>query len=110
MSDRDGVESNSADDDNETSFSLTGYTRDSGRLAYRMTYRLQTMDYYYYTDSDLADMDSDAKKAAKKFLTDDLELDEGIDFPSDLTKASAQKMAAQEIKDLMDNRKQHRRE
>ena len=31
----------------------------------------------------------------------DLELDEGIDFPSDLTKASAQKMAAQEIKDLM---------
>ena len=103
VSDRDGVESNSADDDNETSFSLTGYTRDSGRLAYRMTYRLQTMDYYYYTDSDLADMDSDAKKAAKKFLTDDLELDEGIDFPSDLTKASAQKMAAQEIKDLMDN-------
>lgn len=101
VSDRDGVESNSADDDNETSFSLTGYTRDSGRLAYRMTYRLQTMDYYYYTDSDLADMDSDAKKAAKKFLTDDLELDEGIDFPSDLTKASAQKMAAQEIKDLM---------
>ena len=103
VSDRDGVESSSADDDNETSFSLTGYTRDSGRLAYRMTYRLQTMDYYYYTDSDLADMDSDAKKAAKKFLTDDLELDEGIDFPSDLTKASAQKMAAQEIKDLMDN-------
>ena len=48
-------------------------------------------------------MDSDAKKAAKKILTDDLELDEGIDFPSDLTKASAQKMAAQEIKDLMDN-------
>ena len=103
VSDRDGVESSSADDDNETSFSLTGYTRDSGRLAYRMTYRLQTMDYYYYTDSELADMDSDEKKAAKKFLTDDLELDEGIDFPSDLTKASAQKMAAQEIKDLMDN-------
>lgn len=103
VSDRDGLESSSADDDNETSFSLTGYTKDSGRLAYRMTYRLQTMDYYYYTDSDLADMDSDAKKAAKKFLTDDLELDEGIDFPSDLTKASAQKMAAQEIKDLMDN-------
>ena len=63
VSDRDGVESNSADDDNETSFSLTGYTRDSGRLAYRMTYRLQTMDYYYYTDSDLADMDSDAEKS-----------------------------------------------
>ena len=103
VSDRDGVESSSADDDNETSFSLTGYTRDSGRLAYRMTYRLQTMDYYYFSDSDLADMDSDAKKAAKKILTDDLELDEGIDFPSDLTKASAQKMAAQEIKDLMDN-------
>lgn len=67
VSDRDGVESSSADDDNETSFSLTGYTRDSGRLAYRMTYRLQTMDYYYFSDSDLADMDSDAKKLPRRF-------------------------------------------
>lgn len=103
VSDRDGVESSSADDDNETSFSLTGYTKDSGRLAYRMTYRLQTMDYYYFTDEELALMSADDKKAAKKFLTDDLELDEGIDFPSDLKKSSAEKMAEQEIKDLMDN-------
>ena len=103
VTDRDGVESSSADDDNETSFSLTGHTKDSGRLAYRMTYRLQSMDYYYYSDDQLAEMSADDKKVAKKFLTDSMELDEGVDFPSDMTKESAQKMAAQEIKDLMDN-------
>lgn len=102
VSDRNGVET-SADDDNDTSFRLTGYTRDSGRLAYRMTYRLQTMDYYYYPDAELKDMSSDEKKEAKKYLTDELELDEGIDFASDMTKVSAQKLANQEIKDLKDN-------
>lgn len=103
VSDREGVESSSADDDNDTSFSLVGYTRDTGRLAYRMTYRLQSFDYSYYPDDELAAMSADDKKAAKKFLTDEMELEECIDFPSDMTKASAEKMAAQEIKDLMDN-------
>jgi hypothetical protein len=103
VTDRNGVEASSADDDNETSFSMTGHTRDTGRLAFRMTYHLQTMDYYYFSDADLAAMSSDDKKAAKKYLTDDLELDEGVDFPSDLKKSSAEKMAKQELNDLMDN-------
>lgn len=101
VSDRDGVETGG--DENDTSFRLTGYTRDSGRLAYRMTYRLQTMDYYYYSDDELKDMSSDEKKAAKKYLTDDLELDEGIDFESDMTKASAKKLANAEIKEQKDH-------
>lgn len=100
MTDRDGTESNDADDDNDASFSMTGFTRDSGRIAFRMTYRLQSQDYYYYPDSELKDMSADDKKVAKKHLTDDLDLDEGIDFASDLTKASAQKLMNQEMKEL----------
>lgn len=100
MSDRDGVDENNADEDNDTSFSMTGFTRDSGRIAFRMTYRLQTQEYYYYPDSELKDMSSDDKKAARKHLTDDLDLDEGVDFASDLTKESAKKLMNQEMKEL----------
>ena len=102
MTDRDGTEFNDADDDNDTSFSMTGFTKDSGRIAFRMTYRLQTQDYYYYPDSELKDMSADDKKAAKKHLTDDLDLDEGVDFASDLTKESAKKLMNQEMKDMKD--------
>lgn len=100
MSDRDGIEVSDADEDNDTSFSMTGYTRDSGRIAFRMTYRLSTMDYYYYPDSQLEKMSADDKKAAKKYLTEELELDEGVDFASDMTKSSAEKLMNQEMKDM----------
>lgn len=100
MTDRDGTESNDADDDNDTSFSMTGYTRDTGRIAFRMTYRMATMEYYYYTDSDLAKMTSEDKKAAKRYLIERMDLDEGVDFGSDMTKASAQKLMDQEMNEL----------
>ncbi len=100
MTDRDGTEANDADDDNDTSFSMSGFTRDSGRIAFRMTYRLQTQEYYYYPDSELKDMSADDKKAAKKHLKDDLDLDEGVDFASDLTKGSAKKLMNQEMKEM----------
>jgi hypothetical protein len=99
-SDRDGVDTSETDEDDDTSFSLTGYTRDSGRIAFRMTYKLVTADYYYYPDSQLEAMSADDKKAAKKYLTDDLELDEGVDFASDMTKESAKKLMNQEMKDM----------
>jgi hypothetical protein len=99
-SDRDGVDTSETDEDDDTSFSLTGYTRDSGRIAFRMTYKLVTADYYYYPDSQLEAMSTDDKKAAKKYLTDDLELDEGVDFASDMTKESAKKLMNQEMKDM----------
>ena len=70
MSDRDGVVGTEADEDNDTSFSMTGYTRDTGRIAFRMTYKLETMEYWYYPDSQLSEMSAEDKKAAKKFLTD----------------------------------------
>lgn len=97
MLDRDGVEANNADDDNDTSFSITGHTRNDGKIAFRMTYKLETKEYYYYPDSQLEKMSDDTKKAAKKYLTDDLELDEGVDFAPDMTKASAQKMVNGEM-------------
>lgn len=103
MSDRDGVDESSVDDDNDTSFSMTGFTRDSGRIAFRMSYRLQTQEYYYYPDSELKDMSADDKKAAKKHLTDDLDLDEGVDFASDLTKESARKLMNQEMKEMKED-------
>lgn len=99
MTDRDGTESSGSDDDDDASFSLTGYTRDSGRISYRMTYRLQSTEYYYFKDSDLNAMSADEKKKAKAYLTDELELDEGVDFSSGMTKAGAEKLAKQEIKD-----------
>lgn len=99
MTDRDGAEISEVDDDDDTSFSLTGYTRDSGKIAFRMTYRLQSTEYYYFKDSDLNAMSADEKKKAKAYLTDELELDEGVDFASGMTKAGAEKLAKQEIKD-----------
>lgn len=103
MSDRSGVDVTEADDDNDTSFSMSGYTRDSGRIAFRMTYKMESTKYYYYPDSELEKMSEDDKKAAKKYLTDVKELDEGVEFASDMTKASAQKMMNQEMKDLKDD-------
>lgn len=101
VTDRNGTDASTADED-DTSFSLTGQTLDSGRIAFRMTYRLQTMDYYYFSDSDLASMTSEEKKTAKKQLID-LELDEGVDFASDLSKAGAEKLMKAELKEMMDD-------
>lgn len=99
MSDRDGTETGDADDDDDTSFSLTGYTTKAGMIAYRMTYKIYTQDYWYYKDSDLKKMSDTEKKTAKKYLSDILELDQGTDFASDLTKASAEKMMEKELKE-----------
>ena len=100
MTDRSGTEMNNADDDNDTSFSMTGFTLDSGRIAFRMTYKLETMEYYYYPDSQLEKMSADDKKKAKKYLTDEMELDEGVDFAPDMTKESAKKLMNQEMADM----------
>lgn len=100
MTDRDGTELNDADDDNDTSFSMTGFTMNSGRIAFRMTYKLETMEYYYYPDSQLAKMSADEKKAAKRYLINELELDEGVDFASDMTKESAKKLMNKEMSEM----------
>lgn len=100
MTDRNGTETNDADDDNDTSFSMTGHTLDSGRIAFRMTYKLETMEYYYYPDSQLDKMSAEDKKKAKKYLLDEMELDEGVDFAPDMTKESAKKLMNREMADM----------
>lgn len=100
MTDRNGTEMNDADDDNDTSFSMTGHTLDSGRIAFRMTYKLESMEYYYYPDSQLDKMSADDKKKAKKYLLDEMELDEGVDFAPDMTKESAKKLMDREMADM----------
>ncbi len=95
--DADGDTSGETDEDDDTEFTSTGITTDSGKIAWRMTYRLDASEKYYYSDGDLAKMSSDEKKKAKKYLTEELELDEGVDFASDLKKASADKLAEKEL-------------
>ena len=92
VTDRDGTDLGTADTNNDTEFSITGYTRNSGRIAWRMTYYIYTEEYVYYPDDELKKMSAEEKKAAKKVLTDDYELDEGVDFGKNMTKAEAEKL------------------
>lgn len=46
----------------------------------------------YFPDDQLKAMSAEEKKAAKKVLTDDYELDEGVDFGKNMTKAEAEKL------------------
>ncbi|MBQ4463056.1 MAG: hypothetical protein II915_01435 [Eubacterium sp.] len=94
----DGSETGSADEDEDTEFSLEASTTTNGIVAFRMTYRLQNADdMYYFTDADLNAMSSSEKAAAKRYLTEDLELEEGIDFGPNMTKAEAEEMAQREL-------------
>lgn len=96
MTDLNGYTGGTADEE-DTDFSLTGLTNNDGNIGFRMTYRLYSMKYYYFPDDDLANMSDDTKKEAKKYLTDTLELDEGVDFPADLKKSSAEKLMNKEM-------------
>lgn len=80
---------------------MTGYTTDNGRIAWRMTYWLQTQEYAYYSDSQLEKMDSDEKKAAKKYLEEELDLEEGVDFASNLSKAGAKELMEIELEQML---------
>ena len=57
-----------------------------------MTYYIYTEEYAYYPDDELKKMSAEEKKAAKRVLTDDYELDEGVDFGKNMTKAEAEKL------------------
>lgn len=96
MTDLNGYSGGTTDDD-DTDFTLTGYTNANGNIGFRMTYRLYTMKYYYFDDADLKDMSKEKKAEMKKYFTDTLELDEGVEFASDLSKASAEELMNTEI-------------
>ena len=71
VTDRDGTDLGTADTNNDTEFSITGYTRNSGRIAWRMTYYIYTEEYAYYPDDELKKMSAEEKTASMKVLTDE---------------------------------------
>lgn len=77
-------------------FELVTKTDSSGRISYRFNYHLQSKDYYYYTDSELKEMDNDEKKKAKEALDD-----EGYRYHDTLTKDGAEDMANLDIQEQM---------
>lgn len=97
MLDASGTESDKADEDNDTSFEMTGKTRDTGRIAWRMTYKLYASEKVYYTDNALSKMDDAEFKAAKAALKDE-GYKEGKDYGKNLTKEEAEELASDEIK------------
>ena len=103
VDDANGTDSSNVDSSDDTEFSMTGVTRDDGTIAFRMTYYLQSYnEVYYYPDEQLAAMSDSEWKAAKKHLTDDLELEEGIDFGPGLNKAQAEDIANEQIEAQME--------
>lgn len=97
MTDRNGTTVSGGDNTNDTGFSMTGITDDNGKISYCMTYRMFSSSYYYVTDDDLKIMSADDKKEMKKTFTEGMDLDEGIDFGKDMTKAEAQALMDAEM-------------
>ncbi|HAV90075.1 MAG TPA: hypothetical protein DCW44_02220 [Eubacterium sp.] len=97
MLDSSGSETEMADEDNDTSFEMTGITRDSGRIAWKMTYKLYASEKVYYTESQLSKMSESELKAAKLELKDE-GYKEGKDFGKGLSKEEAQELAEAELK------------
>lgn len=100
MTDRNGYVDSGGDDTNDTGFSMTGITDDNGKISYCMTYKIFSSVYYYLPDDDLKNMSDDDKKDMKKNFTEGMDLDEGIDFGSDMTKASAESLMNTEMEAL----------
>lgn len=73
-------------------FSIKTETGSDGWINLRLTYRLQTNDYFYLSANELKDMNSDAKKAIKA------EWDEqGYKYAADLTQDGANALMEQEL-------------
>lgn len=106
VTDRDGTDAGNIDDDEDTAFSMTGHTDANGVIGFRMTYKYKTIKYYYYSNDDLEAMTDKELKEAKKHLTDDLELEEGIDFHPSMRQDAAKELLEFEIHQMesrMDN-------
>ena len=78
-------------------FELTKQTNTNGRICYRFTYRIQSQDYYYYTDEELANMESEQKKKAKKELDN-----KGYKYAPDLSYTGAKERMQLDIERQLD--------
>ena len=79
-------------EDDETRFVTTALTDSKGEIAFRFDYQLQSEDYYYYSDSDLAQMSKDDKTKAKEQLKND-----GMKYAASLTKQDAEELAQKDL-------------
>ncbi|MCR5836377.1 MAG: hypothetical protein K6G88_07715 [Lachnospiraceae bacterium] len=84
-------------DSNATRFNQTVLTDSKGVITFRFTYKLQAKKYYYIADNDLEKMTGDDKKKLKADWDD-----KGYSYASDLTKASAEKLANADINSQID--------
>ena len=96
MLDASGTEVDKADENNDTSFSMTGKTRDSGRIAWRMTYKIFAGEKIYYAQTQLSKMTDEELKAAKSALKSE-GYKEGKDYGKNLTKGEAEELALYDL-------------
>lgn len=83
-------------DEDIASFDVDTKTDNNGWINLRLTYRLQSDEYYYIEDSSLAAMDAKAKNAKKS------EWDEaGIKYASDLSKEGAKNLMEKDVSDQL---------
>lgn len=80
------------DANGDSVFTSIAYTDSKGRITYKFNYQLQSKNYGYVKNSDLADMTSDDKKAVKEKMDDD-----NIKYSSDLTKSGAEKLIKDDL-------------
>lgn len=77
-------------------FTIEATTDSNGQFTIRYTYRIQTQTYYFYTDDELANMDSAAKKKAKEEMEE-----KGQKHSSDMSETKAQDMMEEELADKL---------
>lgn len=87
------INGNASDAEEDISdFSIKTETDKDGWISLRLTYRLQTNDYFYLPDDDLATMDASAKKAVKDEW-DDM----GYHYASDLSEQGADQLLKRDM-------------
>lgn len=88
----------SVSDENISNFIIHTQTDTNGWINLRITYRLQTNDYFYLTEDDLNSMNSESKKALKA-QWDDM----GYHYASDLTESGARELLERDLKNQFNN-------
>ena len=83
-------------DDDADNFELETMTDKNGAISYRFNYHLQSEDYYYYDEDELASMDAAAKKEAAERLDE-----EGYRYGEGMTKEAAQKLSEEDLHNQM---------
>ena len=85
-------------DEDQSRFEIEALTDSNGKITYKFDYQIQSEEYYYCKDEDLAKMSDSAKKEMKEKLDD-----EGYKYASDLSKDGAEKLIEKDLKKQMED-------